>query len=735
MVSVGTPVANRTRAEAEGIIGFFVNTLVLRGELAGEQTVGELLGQVRETCLGAYGHQEVPFERVVEELQPERSLSHTPLFQVTLTFESEQDAGGKIELPGLEVSMINAELPISKFDLSLSLKETEDGLIGAFTYSIDLFDAETIRRMGRHLTTLLESMVADSGCRLRELPILNEDDCRLLLSDWAGPVPEAEDTDAGLCLHQLFERQAALHANAVAVTCGTEQLTYAELQARSNQLAQRLRREGVGPEVVVGLMVERSIEMVVGLLGILKAGGAYVPLDPEYPAERLQYMVVDAGIPVLLTQEDLLDRVPENSIRVLCLDSDWESLVMSESSEPLPNTTLPDSVAYVIYTSGSTGKPKGVLVTHANVRRLFNSTHDWFNFDESDVWTMFHSYAFDFSVWEIWGAFLYGGRLVVVPYAISRTPELFHQLLIDERVTVLNQTPSAFRRLMAADEKVSSEGRASDHSLRLVIFGGEALEMSSLKPWFARHGDSKPQLVNMYGITETTVHVTYRPVSIADTEASGGSPIGRPIPNLQGYLLDDDMQLVPVGVAGELYIGGVQLARGYLGQAGLTAERFQPHPFAAAAGARLYKTGDLARYRAGGEIEYLGRTDQQVKVRGFRIEPGEIEAALLTHPGVGSALVLARASEGGDMRLVAYLVMRGGVAAAAGAEELRRHLLGQLPDYMVPSYFVTLEGLPMLPSGKVDRRALPAVESAVVGIERGRGAEHRSGASAGAGVG
>jgi amino acid adenylation domain-containing protein len=477
------------------------------------------------------------------------------------------------------------------------------------------------------------------------------------------------------CLHHLFEEQAERAPDSIAVVCDDRRLSYRELNERSNRLAHALRGLGVGPGVLVGICVERSLEMVVGLLGILKAGGAYVPLDPAYPRERLAFMLEDSRAPVVLTQPGLLPGLAGPGVTTLSLDAEWDPGDPRDAAN-LPGGAAPEDLAYVIYTSGSTGRPKGVEVTHANVRRLFERTQGWFHFDHTDVWTLFHSYAFDFSVWEIWGSLIYGGRLVVVPYWVSRSPEQFHELLRTQRVTVLNQTPSAFRQLIRAEESL---GEADALALRLVIFGGEALEPQSLKPWFDRHGDRSPVLVNMYGITETTVHVTYRPLSRADlARAPGSSPIGRPIPDLRAYVLDRHQQPVPVGVVGELHVGGAGLARGYLNRPGLTAERFVPDPFGGAPGARLYRSGDLARVRADGGLEYLGRADHQVKVRGFRIELGEIEAALARHPSVRETTVVARTGGTDGARLVAYVV--GREAPGPSAAVLRSGWKETLPD-------------------------------------------------------
>lgn len=507
------------------------------------------------------------------------------------------------------------------------------------------------------------------------------------------------------CLHQLFELQVEQSPDAIAVVYEDSQLTYGELNQQANQLAHYLRDRGVGSEVLVGICVGRSLYTVIGLLAILKAGGAYVPLDPSYPQDRLAYSIADSQLKILLTAEQHLADIPENEAEVICLDRDWQKIAAYSEANP-DSGVNPSNLAYVIYTSGTTGKPKGVLIEHYNVCRLFAATQSWYNFDSTDVWTMFHSYAFDFSVWELWGALLYGGKLVVVPYLVSRSPDRFYQLLQDEGVTVLNQTPSAFAQLIQIDEQL---GNNSKLSLRYVIFGGEALTIPSLKPWFQRHGDRSPQLVNMYGITETTVHVTYRPITIADTN-SQSSVIGRPIPDLTMYLLDEQLQPVPTGTVGEIYVAGAGVARGYLNRPELTQSRFIPSPFDLAD--KLYKTGDLGRCLDSGEIEYLGRIDNQVKIRGFRIELGEIEAVLAQHSGVRQNAVIVREDTPGNKRLVAYAIAQPELTLTA--EDLRATLQQQLPDYMIPSCFVQLEAFPLTPNGKIDRRALPLPESLLI---------------------
>ncbi|AUB35491.1 Non-ribosomal peptide synthetase component F [Nostoc flagelliforme CCNUN1] len=699
-ILVGSPIANRNHSEIEGLIGFFVNTLVLRTDMSGNPSFGELLTRVREMTLAAYAHQDLPFELLVEALQPERNLSHTPVFQVMFVLDNTPMS--EMALPGLTLSPLAIENFTAAFDLTLSVEQTADGLLGSWHYNSDLFDAATINRMTGHLQTLLAGIVAHPEQPISQIPLLTASEQQQLLLEWNDTHTEYPQHQ---CIHQLFEEQVERTPDAVAVVFEDQQLTYRELNARANQLAHYLRTLGVKPEVLVAICVERSLEMVVGLLGILKAGGAYIPLDPDYPTERLSFMLSDAQVQVLLTQQRLLQNLPEHEAEVFCLDADWGRIMSGDRLNPT-NLTTADNLAYIIYTSGSTGKPKGVLINHANVVRLFAATEQWFQFNNQDVWTLFHSFAFDFSVWEIWGALINGGRLVIVPYWVSRSPADFYELLCKEQVTVLNQTPSAFRQLIQTEEQITSPETLV---LRWVIFGGEALEIHSLNPWFQRHGDEFPQLVNMYGITETTVHVTYRPITAADLIGNVGSVIGRPIPDLQVYVLDKNRQLLPIGVTGEMYVGGAGLARGYLNQEQLTSNVFIANPFHDDSHAKLYKTGDLARYLGNGELEYLGRIDNQVKIRGFRIELGEMEAAISQHPDVQATVVIAREDIPGDKRLVAYLVVNQ--QPEISVNNLRKFLDSKLPQYMIPAAFVFLETLPLTPNGKVDRRSLPTPES------------------------
>lgn len=645
-IVVGSPIANRNREETEDLIGFFVNTLVMRTDVSGSPTFRELLHRVREVALGAYTNQDLPFEKLVEVLHPERALGRIPLFQVWFVLQNAPSA--KLQLSGLELQGMEVHNGTAKFDLGLFAAERLDGLSCSVEYSTDLFDATTIKRFLEHYHVLLEAIVENPESRIGELAMIPPAEERQLLLEWND---HSRRFARDICIHELFERQVERTPDNIAVVFEDRSLTYRELNQRSNQLAHKLRTLGVGPEVLVGICVERSLEMLVAILGVLKSGGGYLPLDPAYPKNRRAFMMEDAKVPVLLTEAGLLPEVPQHDGMTICLDTDWPSIATEPAENPTP-LTRPENVAYVIYTSGSTGKPKGVMVTHANVARLFTSTDHWFGFGPEDIWPLFHSFAFDFSVWEIWGALLYGGKLIVVPLFTAKSPEQFHELLVKHRVTVLNQTPSAFRQLIVADQQSCNRDKLA---LRYVVFGGEALEFKTLLPWIERHRD-QPALVNMYGITETTVHVTYFKIDPASVDEDTVSLVGVPIPDLQVYILDSHRRLAPIGVPGEMYVGGDGVARGYLNRPELTAERFISDPFSSDPHARLYKTGDLARFRSDGKIQYLGRIDHQVKIRGFRIELGEIESTLDSHSGVRQSVVIAREDTPGEKRLVAYVV-------------------------------------------------------------------------------
>jgi amino acid adenylation domain-containing protein len=683
---VGSPIAGRTRIELEGLIGFFVNTLVLRTDMSGNPTFRELLGRVREVALGAYAHQDLPFEKLVEELQPARDLSHSPLFQVMFILQNVPRAA--LELAGLTLTPVEVDSGTAKFELTLSMAESADGLRGVWEYNTDLFEAATICRLAGHFQTLLEGIVTDPAQRLSALPLLTDVERQQLLVGWNATQAEYPQET---CLHELIEAQVERTPDAVAVVFDGESLTYRELNARANRLAHYLRRRGVGPEVLVGISLERSLEMVVGLLGILKAGGAYMPLDPAYPPARLAFMLEDSQAPVLLTQQRSVEGLLAPQAQVVCTDADWAAIAREPEENPA-NGTAAAQLAYVIYTSGSTGQPKGVQIPHRAVVNFLRSMCQQPGLTAQDTLLAVTTLSFDIAALELFLPLSVGARVVLVSRAVATDGRQLLQTLADTKATVMQATPATWHLLLEA-------GWAGSPQLT-VLCGGEALPRELAQQLLARAA----AVWNLYGPTETTIWSAVAKVEPGD----GPVPIGRPIANTQFYLLDRHLQLVPIGVPGELHIGGAGVAQGYLNRPELTAERFIVDPFSDEPTARLYRTGDLARYRPDGALECLGRIDQQVKLRGFRIEPGEIEAVLTQCPGVQQAVVLVREDLPGDKRLVAYLIPdREPVPTPS---ELQSFLKKTHPDYMVPSAFVFLDAWPLTPNGKVDRRALPAPE-------------------------
>ncbi|MDP9120273.1 MAG: amino acid adenylation domain-containing protein [Acidobacteriota bacterium] len=741
-VVIGSPVAGRNTVETEKIIGFFVNTLVLRARMGGDPTFRELIARIRDTVLSVYEYQDLPFDRLVEELRPQRDPSYGPLFQVMFSLQNTPIPDPELE--GLVIDQEYIDNRTSQCDLIL-FAGMQQGLLGTLQleYNTDLFDDATICRMQDHLLTLLEGILRQgAGRHLSELSMLTESERRQLLDVWGGPAagdrgageqlpgvePNLDCTAYAACLHELFAAQAARSPEAVAVIAPEGSLSYRELARRARLCSRRLRALGVGPEVRTALLAEPSLDMVVGILGILEAGGAYVPLDPSAPAERQSFVIADAAAQIVVADRKLLGSLPPlpgstfGSVRIVQLGHLGEE---EAHPGPLPAAALdspetldavlatlparaarhpdPRNLAYVIYTSGSTGQPKGVQITHHNVARLFAATRGTFRFGAADVWTLFHSYAFDVSVWEIWGALLHGGTLVIPPRWVAQTPEAFLDLLVDSQVTVLCQTPSAFRQLL---QEIAARQRPPELALRTIVFAGEMLEPAMLRGWFERADKAPCTLVNMYGITETTVHTTARVLSRADAFGPPASPIGLPLHDTRLHLLDSACGLVPVGVLGEIHVGGPGLARGYLGRPDLTASRFLPDPFAREGGQRTYRSGDLARRLASGDIEYMGRIDTQVKIRGLRIELGEIEANLCHHPAVLEAAVTVVPDASQEKRIAAYFVARPG--QTPGHADLRGFLKAKLPEYMVPAVFCAVESLPLTVNGKLDRTRLPA---------------------------
>lgn len=657
--------------------------LVIKNQVTRESTLKSLLGQIKLSISEAIEHQHIPFRRMIQEMNFQYSSTGAPIVNTLISYTKiHSDALNR----GLEADTV---FQFESEDRSIQLK------VG---FNTNRYDHDFMIKVTDHLFRLFSTILFQPEAEIGQVEVLSDAEKYELLTlfnDTQADYPREQT------IHSLFEEQAERYPDGVAVVFEKDQLTYRELNERANRLARTLRAKGVQADQLVGIAAERSIEMVVGILAILKAGGAYVPIDPEYPEERIRYMLTDSGAQILLLQSHLREIIVfEGTIVPL----DEEQSYMEDSSN-LVSVNKPTDLAYVIYTSGTTGKPKGTLIEHKNVVRLLFNSRNLFDFGPSDIWTLFHSFCFDFSVWEMYGALLYGGKLVIVPQLTAKNPAQFLQLLKQHRVTILNQTPTYFYQLLR--EALADNG--TELSLRKVIFGGEALSPQILKEWRVRYPDV--QLINMYGITETTVHVTYKEITEVEIE-QGKSNIGRPIPTLRVYVLDPNLKCVPVGVAGEMYVSGDGLARGYLHRPELTAERFVNDPFFP--GERMYKSGDLARWQQDGSIEYLGRIDHQVKIRGYRIELGEVEAQLLKMESVQEAIVLAREDESGQKQLCAYFV----ADRLLTVSELRSALSEEMPAYMIPAYFVQLERMPLTSNGKTDRKALPAPDGDIhTGLE------------------
>ncbi|MCC5608950.1 amino acid adenylation domain-containing protein [Nostoc sp. CHAB 5834] len=693
-ICVGTTIANRHSRDLESLIGYFLNTVVIRTDLTGNPSFRELLQRVRDLAWEAYTHQDLPFDQLVAKLQPKRDLSYTPLFQVMFVLENAPKQ--KMQLPGLILSYLEMPMATANFDLSLSMRETEQGLLAKFEYNTDLFDADTITRMAGNFQTLLWAIANNPQQPILELPLLTETERHQLLEEWNNTQIEYPQQ----CIHQLFEAQVERTPEAVAVIFEDKQLTYQELNAQANQLAHYLQTLGVGKEVLVGICVERSLEMIVGLLGILKAGGAYVPLDPAYPEERLSFMLSDSQVSVLLTQQKLLENLPTSNAYLVCLDKNWEE-ISQHSQKNLVNINTHKNLAYLIYTSGSTGQPKGVMIQHQSLVSFTETIKVEYEITTKDRILQFASVSFDAAAEEIYPCITNGATLILrTTEMLASVPE-FLQKCRDCSLTVLDLPTAYWHQWMA---ELENTNLAVPESLRLVIIGGEQARAEKVSIWQQRVGD-RIQLVNSYGPTEATIVST---IYKLPNSVSQSIPIGKAIANVQTYVLNQNLQVVPIGVTGELYIGGANLAKGYFNRSDLTEEKFIPNPFDKSKASRLYKTGDLVRYLPDGNIEFLGRIDHQVKIRGFRIEIGEIEAILNQHPQVRETAVIVHEDQPGNKRLVAYIVAKN---EQVSANELRRFLKEKLPDFMIPGVFVNLEVLPLTPNGKIDRRALPVPDT------------------------
>ena len=680
-IAVGTPIANRTRPELENLVGFFVNTLVMRTDLSGNPTFRELLGRVHSVALGAYEHQDLPFEHLVVELQPERDFSRNPLFQVVFAFQNVPREGAAFH--GLTIRPMAKNITTTHMDLECFVWEGNEKLHVNLVYNTDLFDRETIERLGTHFQEVLKEVTRDPLQRLSQISLLSHEKRQQLLEEW-NATETAYPHEATLA--ERFEAQVEQTPDAVAIVFEEQQLTYSELNTRANHLAQYLHHQhGVGPEVCVGLCMERSVEMIVGVVGILKAGGAYVPLDPDTPPERVAFMLKDADIALVLTQDALKARLPDEWVGpVIAVDTEWATVAQTPATNFMSGVTA-ENIAYIMYTSGSTGQPKGIGIPQRAVIRLVLETN-YIDLTTSDRVAHASTTSFDAATFELWGALLNGGQLVIIPKTIALSPPDLAEHLQRYGITTMFLTTALFNQ-MAREAPEAFQG------MRHLLFGGEAVDPR----WVTEVLQAAPpqRLLHVYGPTENTTFTTWH---LTESVPPGETtvPIGRPIANTQVYVLDRAMQPVPIGVYGELYIGGDGLARNYLKRPALTAATFVPNPFSVEPGSRLYRTGDLVRFRPDGAIEFLGRVDYQVKLRGFRIEPGEIEVALCQHPNVKEAVVVVRGDHRGEKRLVGYVVS---AQEAVSSSELRQHLKQTLPEYMVPAILMQLDALPLTPNG------------------------------------
>ena len=710
-ILIGSPMAGRNRQEIQSLIGYFVNTVVLRTKLTGNPNFREILNQVRQVATDAHNYQDIPYNQVVEALNPQRNLSYNPVFQIL--FDLQHSLTDKLQLPGLTLQPFLGEHSTSKFDLSLIIEDRGTELIGAWEYSSDLFTQEAISRITENFQTLLNGIVNNPETPINQLPIISAFEQQQILEKWNNT---QQDYPESFCIHELFTQQVIKTPDAIAVKFGNQQLTYTQLNQKANQLANYLQNCGVTSEVLVGLYLERSLDILIAILAILKAGGAYLPLDPKYPQTRLTDILNDSQVSIILTQEKLLTSLSSPLPRgetpltpyqgkIILLDTDL-TIISQQNIETPISAIKPDNLAYVIYTSGSTGKPKGVMITHQNIVNHATSIIDKYQINSHDRILQFTTFIFDVAAEEIFPAWLSGATLIICPQEMVTNLIEFSQFLAQESLTVVNlPTPYWQEWVLEIDRKVSQ----IPDSLRLVITGSDQVLPEKLALWQKLVTEKRQniQWINAYGLTETTITSTVYQLPVNyQLNTTHSVPIGRPIANTEIYILDQNLQPVPIGIPGELHIGGAGLARGYLNRKQLTNEKFISNPISSSKSSRLYKTGDLARYLPDGNIEFLGRIDYQVKIRGFRIELGEIEAVLAQHPLVKSSAVIVREIQPGNKQLVAYVVTED---HSNIQQDLRSFLKQNLPDYMLPAFFVRLAELPLTPTGKINRRALSAL--------------------------
>jgi amino acid adenylation domain-containing protein len=702
---IGTPVSGRNRTELEPLIGYFSNSVVLRLALHGDPTFRELMRGIKDMSLSAYSHQDLPFEKLVVELQPDRDLSYSPMYQVMFSVGEQKDLG--LDLPGLQITPIIIDRKIAKFDMTLGMTEFHKDLMCNIEYCSALFEAKTMERLANHFQNLLQGIMHNPDQRISALPLLSDAQQREMIFQWNAV---HRDYPRNIFVLDLFEQHAAQIPDATAVVYEDKSLSYRELNERSNQLARYLKKRGVGPEVRVAICVERSLDMIVGVLGIMKAGGAYVPLDAMYARERLPVILQDAECPVLLTQSSLRQTVTPTTTEIIALDSDW-ARISQESRDNLPHDITADTLAYVVYTSGSTGVPKGVMIDHSSLINQYYAYRDSYDLTRtSESWLYMANFSFDVFSSDLTRSLCSGGKMVICPMELLLNPAGLYELMLREKVDCAEFVPAVLRGLTA----YAQENNKRLDFMRLLICSSDAWTMAEYRAVLALRGD-KMRVINAYGVTEATIDSTYfEPEHPENIQGNGFVPIGRPFPNTQAYVLDQHMEPSPIGFPGVLYLGGAGVARGYLKRPELNAQKFVPDPFTGKANARLYNTGDAARYLPDGSIEFLGRTDNQVKIRGFRIELGEIETVIAKYPGVQQAVVVARDLSPGQLGLVAYVVAVPGTAFDVAG--LRGFLKGKLPAYMLPSAVELIDKIPLNANRKIDRKALPAPQKKSVDL-------------------